>query len=73
MSEQMDSRFLSARRQYIARQFAQHYGLAMTSGSDIHDPSRLAKGGIITNERILTPKDLVKTLKSGSYTLIENE
>lgn len=58
-------------RNGIARQFAQHYGLAMTSGSDIHDPSRLAKGGIMTERRIKTPEDLVSVLRSGEYSLIE--
>lgn len=44
----------------------------MTSGSDIHGISRLAKGGIETDIRIKTPEDLIKVLRSGVYTLIEN-
>lgn len=57
-------------RNDLARQFAQHYGLPMTSGSDIHGWSRLAKGGIQTERRIQTPEDLIAVLRSGAYSLI---
>jgi hypothetical protein len=56
----------------MAKQFALHYGMPMTSGSDIHGTNRLAKGGIETNVRIQTPEDLIAVLRSGNYTLIEN-
>ena len=59
-------------RNEMARMFANHYGLAMTSGSDIHGMNRLAKGGIMTERRIQTPEDLIAVLRSGEYTLIEN-
>jgi len=59
-------------RNHMARQFAEHYHMPMTSGSDIHDMTRLAKGGIETEHEIKTSKDLVKVLRSGEYTLIEN-
>lgn len=59
-------------RNELARQYACHYDLAMTSGSDIHNMSRLAKGGIITERRIKTPEELVSVLRSGKYRLIEN-
>ena len=59
-------------RNSLAKQFAEHYGLPATSGSDIHDMTRLAKGGIETPHEIKTPEDLVKVLRSGEYTLIEN-
>ncbi len=58
-------------RNEMARQYAVHYGLAMTSGSDIHDINRLGIGGIRTNTRIQTPEDLIAVLRSGTYTLIE--
>ena len=58
-------------RNEMARQFACHYGLAITSGSDIHGMNRLAKGGIVTEHRIRTPEDLISVLRSGKYTLIE--
>ena len=60
-------------RNEMARQFAGHYGLSMASGSDIHDMTRLAKGGIMTEKRIRTPEDLVAVLRSGEYSLIEND
>ena len=59
-------------RNGLARQYAAHYGLAATSGSDIHDMTRLATGGICTPQRIRTPEDLTAVLRSGAYTLIEN-
>lgn len=59
-------------RNEMARTFAAHYGLAMTSGSDIHDLTRLAMGGIETQTRIRTPEDLIQVLRSGAYRLIEN-
>ncbi len=60
-------------RNEIARQFACHYKLAMTSGSDIHSMDRLAKGGIMTTMKIETPKDLIAVLRNGEYSLIEND
>ena len=59
-------------RNGLARQFAEHYGLAVTSGSDIHGIDKLAKGGILTERRICTPEDLVSVLRSGEYELIES-
>jgi predicted metal-dependent phosphoesterase TrpH len=59
-------------RNEMARLFALHYGLPMTSGSDIHNIKRLAKGGITTDIRIKTPDDLIYVLRSGQYSLIEN-
>ena len=56
----------------VAYHFANYYNMAMTSGSDIHDMSRLANGGIMTKEQIRTPDDLSRILRSGRYTLIQN-
>lgn len=58
-------------RNEMAGEYAHHYGLAVTSGSDIHGTDRLAKGGIMTERRIRTPEDLVAVLRSGEYSLIE--
>ena len=58
-------------RNEMAREYARHYGLPVTSGSDIHSTARLAKGGIETEHKINTPEDLVKVLRSGEYKLIE--
>ena len=59
-------------RNDLARQFAEYYDLAKTSGSDIHDPRRLAKGGILTEKQIRTPEDLRHVLRNGDFSLIEN-
>lgn len=56
----------------LARQCALHYGKCMTSGSDTHIPLAVGRGGIQTEEPILTQKDLIRTLRSGAYTLIQN-
>lgn len=58
-------------RNELARIYAQHYGVAMTSGSDIHGMSRLGKGGIMTDTKIQTPEDLIAVLRSGNYALIQ--
>ncbi len=58
-------------RNEMAKLFAKNYGKPMTSGSDYHGKKAFASGGIVTEERILTQKDLVKTLKSGNYKIIE--
>ncbi|MBR3968947.1 MAG: PHP domain-containing protein [Clostridia bacterium] len=59
-------------RNEMAKMFANHYNKAITSGSDFHEISKLAKGGIITNEKINSQIDLVNVLKSGDYKIIEN-
>lgn len=59
-------------RNQMARIYAEHYGKAMTSGSDIHGIGALAKGGICTDHNIQTAEDLVKVLRGGEYSLICN-
>lgn len=60
-------------RNKMAKLFAEHYGKAMTSGSDIHNINALAKGGIITDHRIQTAADLSATLRGGNYSLITTD
>ena len=57
-------------RNEMARLYAEHYGKAMTSGSDIHHIKALARGGIATERQIGCARDLVDVLSSGDYTLI---
>lgn len=59
-------------RNEIAKQYACHFGIPMTSSSDTHELERLARGGIMTEHKIKTPEELVSVLRSGEYTLIEN-
>ena len=59
-------------RNDLAKLYAEHYGKAITSGSDYHGHGRFASGGIVTEEKIQTPKDLSRILRSGRYTIIEN-
>lgn len=58
-------------RNQMARSFAQHYGKPMTSGSDFHYAGACGLGGILTEKRITTPKELSEILRSGAYSLIE--
>ena len=44
----------------------------VVSGSDFHEISKLAKGGIETHEKINSEIDLVNTLKNGDYEIIES-
>jgi predicted metal-dependent phosphoesterase TrpH len=57
-------------RNRMARDFAEHYGKAMTAGSDCHGSGAVGRGGIETNRRITNEEDLSKTLKSGEYSLL---
>ena len=57
-------------RNKMARDYAEHYGKVMTSGSDIHHIKALASGGIATARQIGCARDLVDVLRSGEYTLI---
>ncbi len=53
--------------------YAEKNGMEIkTSGSDFHRQSSFAKGGIITSAPIKSNDDLLKTLRSGNYELIEN-
>ncbi len=59
-------------RNQMARTFAAHYGKPLTSGSDTHSPQALGRGGIVTDVPILTAADLVRTLTSRAYGLMED-
>ena len=56
----------------LARQYALHYGKAMTSGSDTHKVLAVGRGGIQIETPILTQQDLIQTLRSGAYSLLQN-
>lgn len=58
-------------RNGMAKLYAEHYGKPLTSGSDFHGRRRFAAGGIQTERRIRTPRDLTDVLRSGAYSLIE--
>lgn len=60
-------------RNEMAKIFAHHYNKPITSGSDFHEVSHLAKGGIITNKKIKSHIDLVNILRSGEYKIIESD
>ena len=58
-------------RNQMAKMYAEHYNKMQTSGSDFHYAHDLAKGGICTEHKIKTSKDLISVLRSGEYTLIK--
>ena len=53
----------------VAEEWAKHYGLIRTSGSDFHNPDQRGYGGILTSAAIRTGEELVAILRSGNYTL----
>ena len=57
-------------RNQMARIYAEHYGKVMTSGSDVHSVEAAARGGIVTERKIITARDLTDVLKCGEYKLI---
>ncbi len=59
-------------RNRMAEIFADQYGKAFTSGTDLHNPIHMSRcGGIVTDKKIKTPADLVSVLKTGAYTLLK--
>lgn len=56
-------------RNHMAAEYAARFEKPVTSGSDCHHLDHAAKGGIITNHTIKTPKELTDVLRSGEYTL----
>lgn len=59
-------------RNDVARFWAAKYGLTAVSGSDAHQVEDVARGGILTEERILTTDQLISVLRKGGFRLIEN-
>ena len=57
-------------RNHIALQWAQHYHLIGTSGSDLHAPENPIGAGLLTDSPIESMEELVQILKSRSATLI---
>lgn len=59
-----------ASRNQIALAWAKQHGLVRLSGSDFHHPEHYGVGGILTDEPITSHAQLIRTLKSGAYSLI---
>lgn len=59
-------------RNELAKLFAENYHKPITSGSDFHNASHLAKGGIVTSKKICCNRDLIDLLRSGDYRILEN-
>ena len=57
-------------RNFIARAWAEHYGLLMSSGSDAHQPEDAARGGLRTEKPIETLDDLIAAIRSGAELII---
>lgn len=57
----------------MAAMWAKKYGKTMTAGTDHHDPQHMPDGGIITDEPILSSKQLVEVLRSGKFDLIRDQ
>lgn len=55
-----------------AYEWAKESGKLMVSGSDFHTTKNLAKGGIITDHKINNNSDLLETLRSMDFRMIQN-
>lgn len=55
-----------------AYEWAKKNGKLMVSGSDFHVPKNLARGGIITKHKIQNNSDLLETLCSMDFEMIQN-
>ena len=55
-----------------AKRLADELGLLSVSGSDAHGVGTAGRAGIAAKERIRSDGDLVRILKSGSYTVLTN-
>jgi hypothetical protein len=56
-------------RNDVAELWAEKYGLKTVTGSDFHEYEDLAHGGIYTDEPVTSNEQLLRILKTGSYTL----
>ena len=59
-------------RNDAARLWAKKYGLIEVSGSDAHQLPDVARGGIVTEERIDGMEQLIGVLREGRFSLIED-
>ncbi|MBE7039665.1 MAG: PHP domain-containing protein [Ruminococcaceae bacterium] len=57
-------------RNSISKNWAEIYNLREISGSDVHQPQDIARGGIMTTNEIKTTDDLLKVLIENDYKLI---
>ncbi len=55
----------------IAYHWAERHGLLMSSGSDFHELVQKPNGGILTENQIKSSMDLVSTLNSGAYRILQ--
>ena len=57
-------------RNHLAREWAEHYGKIVTSGSDYHHEEHLARGGIMVDALPENEQALAALLRGGNYKLI---
>ena len=57
-------------RNSISKNWAEIYNMREISGSDVHQPQDIARGGIMTRNEIKTTDDLLKVLIENDYKLI---
>ena len=59
-------------RNWVARQWAEHFGLLQSSGSDFHAVEHKISGGILTDVPVVSNEQLVELLRSGGSTLLKD-
>lgn len=57
----------------LAKALADEHNLPITSGSDAHRPEDIARGGVMTEERITSAEDYIEALLCRQLTLIGGE
>ena len=60
-------------RNFIARAWAEHYGLLMSSGSDAHERGDQARGGLLTEKPITSLEELIAEIRKGAKLIIPED
>lgn len=63
--------YTSRERNLRAEKWAHDTNKLISSGSDFHDEKDVARGGIITDEKISSNDDLLRVLKTQNFSIIE--
>ena len=59
-------------RNWVARQWAEHFGLLQSSGSDFHAVEHKISGGILTDVPVTSNEQLVELLRSRNANLLKD-
>lgn len=60
-------------RNFVARSWAEHYGLLYTSGSDAHMTGDVGRGGLLTDAPIRSLRELIAEIRRGPELIIPED